>query len=485
MDPPLSFYRTKKQGSIKRCMDTTQQLFNKERETIERLANENLEDYRTSERLSYGALLKHIGIHKDVSKLSDGYLNLFQQDFLVEEITKDSRTVPLVPGSLSIPEKDDPEKKTLYAELIKTNMSTFDAVTSLSKAFGVPAKQISFSGVKDAMAITAQQLAFRNVDPSLINLNKVPGLLLHSFSWGKGILEKGAQNGNHFTIIVRTRGEVDEGHIASIVSEVEEGFYNYYFFQRFGTPRVISHVLGKYLLRRNYKEALKIFLCEKGASYTPAIANLRAEALASFGDWRKIEELYAPFPYTFRRELGILAYLREHPEDYLGALKTQEEQPLFWVYAYASYLFNSYISSSRAAGDHIPPVVPLLLNPKYKENAHYMAQLKKDEIGSFTPALRDLTGYAPMSEKNVCVAKLRVKNVKTKILPHAVIFSFDLPVGAYATTFLSNFFNIQKGEPRPEWVSTERYDSKKELGESSLDIVEKVFADILRKDEQL
>lgn len=466
-------------------MDTIQELFNKERENVERLAKENPEDFKTSERLSYGALLKHIGIHKDVSKLSDGYLNLFQQDFLVEEITKGGRVVSLIPQEQHIPEKDDPEKKTLYAELIKTNMSTFDAVGSMANAFSIPSKQISFSGVKDAMAITAQQIAFRNIDASTIQLDKVPGLYLHSFSWGKGILEKGAQNGNHFTIIVRTKGEVNQEHIASIVSEVEEGFYNYYFFQRFGTPRVISHVLGKYLLRQNYKEAVKIFLCEKGASYTPTIAKLRAEALASFGDWKLIKELYSSFPYTFRRELGILSFLEEHPEDYLGALKTQEEQPLFWIYAYASFLFNSYISSARAVGEHIPPVIPLLLNPKYKDNPYYLAQLKKDAIGSFTNALRDLTGYTPMSEKNVCVAKLRVKNVRTKILPSAAIFSFDLPVGAYATTFLSNFFNIQKGEPRPDWVSTERYDSKKEMGEQSLGGIEKVFSDILRKDNQL
>ena len=60
----------------------------------------------TSQRLyDYDEILKHIGIDIDFGYLPQGYLNLYPQDFVVEELGEENNLSTIEPGGFKIPEE--------------------------------------------------------------------------------------------------------------------------------------------------------------------------------------------------------------------------------------------------------------------------------------------------------------------------------------------------------------------------------------------
>ncbi len=55
------------------------------------------------------------------------------------------------------------------------------------------------------------------------------------------------------------------------------------------------------------------------------------------------------------------------------------------------------------------------------------------------------------------------------------IFYFDLPKGAYATTFLSQVFDLYQGRPTPSWVNPLEIDTRLPLGLHSIQETEAHF----------
>ena len=56
-------------------------------------------------------------------------------------------------------------------------------IENLAKALEVENKQISYSGIKDKVAITSQRIAIRNINKEKLDNLEVPGLFLKNLSW--------------------------------------------------------------------------------------------------------------------------------------------------------------------------------------------------------------------------------------------------------------------------------------------------------------
>jgi len=294
-------------------------------------------------------------------------------------------------------------------------------------------------------------------------------------------MERGRLKENHFTIIIRTPKTLDGQWLTNSLEKISGGFYNFYYLQRFGSPRLISHILGKLLLRQEYEKVIKTLLCSNGVQDIPLLKGLRLEACTRFGkDWQHVKKTFLYLPYTFRQELEVLDYLTERPTDYLGALKLIKQQSTFWVYSYASYLYNLHLSHVvQTDREPLKEAFPLLLNPAWNTIPTYEAQLKKDGIENLERALIPIFGYNPINSKNVCRTKAPVTIGKTEIVKKAIILTFDLPTGAYATTFLTHLFTIYRGLPLPKWLDITKYDSKGLLGTGSVAKVEDILGEYM------
>lgn len=406
-----------------------------------------------------------------------GYIRHYPADFIVEEVPLDGRICMVEPTEQG--KKISPSFPAhIGCNLVKVGISTYDALNLLAKVLGIKPGRITYAGLKDVNALTSQRIVFLDANAELFEKIKAiqyPNLFLTNFSVEQKGLSLGELKGNRFTIFLRTNGETDKQWLfKNLVKIKQRGFLNFYFTQRFGVPRFTSHILGKLILEKKYQETIFTFFTKPGLQETPLIKSKRKEAEKYFGDWKKMEEIFSELPFTFRNELQLLPYLKENPDDYLGALIFFKDQTKFWVYAYSSYLFNQVLSSTES---NLPEKLPLLLSDHPEDREVYRSMLEKDGIINLYKSILPFR-FLELARRFV---KTRVlpDEISVKIVPEGVALSFILDKGAYATAFLSNFFEIKDGMPLPEWVSGKEYDTKKLLGIGSTEAVNKIFGENL------
>lgn len=132
----------------------------------------------------------------------------------------------------------------LYLDLRKQNLTTDEVVSMLAKAAGVPAKLVSYSGLKDKLAVTRQWFSIHlpgKTDPDWSML-QVPGdgsQLDASIEIIKQIrhdkkLRRGVHQANNFVIRINTLDADRDDFDARLQIIKEKGVPNYFGPQRFG-----------------------------------------------------------------------------------------------------------------------------------------------------------------------------------------------------------------------------------------------------------
>lgn len=422
-------------------------------------------------RLEKKEILTRIGINTSFPYHESGYIKLHPTDFIVEEITEKNEVSEIEPSqkefSPSFP-------LNLGCSLVKTGISTFDAINILANSLQVKNGRITYAGIKDVNAVTSQKIVFQNINSDVLEQIKkisLPNIILTDFTSEKKGLSIGNLTGNRFTIFVRTKDKIDEKKLFQAIEKVKnEGFLNFYSVQRFGTPRFLSHFYGMLILQGKYEETIYSFFTKAGLQETPLLKEKRKNAEEVYGNWEKMEEIFAEFPFTFRNELQLLSYLKKEPENFIGALIFLKDQTKFWIYSYTSFLFNQIISQENA---DLPEKIPLALSYHPDDLAIYRFWLEHDGIGNFINNIRPFKFIT--ADRRFVKTRIFPKNVLAKSAPEGIALSFALEKGVYATTFLENFFDIKEGLPLPEWVKTDESDAKKLLGIGSLEAVKDIF----------
>lgn len=290
----------------------------------------------------------------------EGYIRFYPQDFIVEEISKDEEISEVASKenklSLSFPFH-------LYCDLVKVGISTFDAISSLAETFQIKLGRIAYAGLKDDNALTSQRFAFLDINSELfekIKKNSQPNFFLTNFSVGKKNILRGDLFGNRFTIFIRTKEKTSEKQFAENLEKIKnQGFLNFYHIQRFGYPRFLNHIIGRQILQGEYEKAIFNYFTKEGLLETSLIKEKRREAKRFFGNWEKMEEIFSELPFTFRKEIDLLSYLKKYSNDFTGALNFFQNQTKFFVYSYSSYLFNQILSLE---GLELPEEIPLFLS---------------------------------------------------------------------------------------------------------------------------
>lgn len=186
-------------------------------------------------------------------------------DFVVEEVLVDGSKASV---NGAVPSKvlgsSSQRQRFLLCVLIKRNWDTLIAVKNVAKQLGIDQRHLQIAGIKDAKAVTAQHLTIEEGvmdDASKVNVRDIqlcPVGFLHEALSLYYLL------GNYFTIKIKSitiEESTVKTKISQTIQELEAlgGIPNFFGHQRFGTTRPITHLVGKALVRGDFKEATMLF----------------------------------------------------------------------------------------------------------------------------------------------------------------------------------------------------------------------------------
>lgn len=420
-------------------------------------------------------ILGRIGVTYLSPQRPQGYLRLYPQDFIVEEILSDGNIVTL--GSKPVFEEAE-DRRTLWADLVKACLSGPHSFTDLQDALGLEEGRIGYSGLKDAMAITSQRVTLRGVTKETAEGLQHERMFLRPVRYGSGALQPGELQGNRFTIVIRTAADNSIDEAMQAISR--DGFLNFYGPQRFG-PRLVAQRLGQYILQNNVDAALRLFFGEPGVFDVPLYRDVRLALAEAYGDWDAMLEVASNFPFSFRSEIKVLEALKKDPIKTRAALAVIKDQVKMWVYAYTSLLINRQLSAYAERGEKPPDQIAIPL-PEQGPLPEYRDSMIKDGTQNYLQTLR-FYPYLKPGTKTI-PSRIVPSNLEWKKIPQGWVVRFALGKGAYATSCLSHAFRLYEGLPVPEWVPLEGIDSFKEIGDGNLDAIHQHFGSVLARRDQ-
>ncbi|GEM_PF-382257 len=415
-------------------------------------------------------ILKTIGVTYLAPDRPRGYIRLYPQDFLVEEILLDGTIVRLDAAS---PFENAQDQRTLWVDLVKANLSGPHAMLDLQDGLGVALGQLGYAGIKDAVAVTSQRLSLRGVTREAAERLQHPNFFLRPVRYGSGAIQAGELRGNRFTIVIRTeqRAAIDE----AIERIKAQGCINFFGSQRFG-PRLIAHRLGQKLLQQDVDGAVRLFLSEAGIYDVPLYRDLRLALGECYGAWPRALELARRFPFTLRDEICVMQSLSQAPHKTRQALGLIQAQVKLWIYAYGSWLINRRLSEALVANQSLPAELALPLS-SHGPLPEYQELMRRDGTLGYLEALKYFP-YVRPSDKKI-QTRITPQDFLWKQIPQGWIVRFALGKGAYATACLAHVFSLYELTPVPEWVQGGEIDALRDMGDGSIAPLHARFASVL------
>ena len=260
---------------------------------------------------------------------SGGKIKTSPEQFFVSEILR-QKTLDKISSSGNY---------TVY-KLKKKGIDTNHALSDIFKKYGLRLKAL---GLKDANANTEQYVCdmLSGRSAQTITTNRYT---LEKIGLVNKPLTKKDMIGNYFQIKIE---EADFTKISKF-SQYDE-ILNFYGYQRFGSKRPVSHIIGKALLQRNFDEAVRILLSST-SEYDLAQNNKIRDLLK---DKTLYSEVYNKIPPQMDIERIVVKEMIEH-DDPLRALRAIPIQlRRFFVEAFQSFVFNRTISMAYECGEEL------------------------------------------------------------------------------------------------------------------------------------
>ena len=338
----------------------------------------------------------------------------------------------------------------------KVNLDTHHAVMEVRRKYGI---KLKFLGIKDSKALTEQYVSL----DSTKNIQKqyqTEHVNIKIVGFAQTPLNKSLLLGNRFRITIRHANRHDIGDFLTDLDKIG----NFYGLQRFGSERLVSHIVGKEIIKKNYKNALKILLCYT-TEYDSKFSKEIRESLMDERNYRKILKI---IPRGMDIEGNIVSQLlkNNNPMDALRSIPLTVRR--IFVQAYQAFLFNRCLSQSIVSSESINECKDGDICFEYDKNefgkiVKYNIQLEKNKnyacaiplVGyTFTPKSRrfDIMMQRLLNEEGISSKDFYIKDFNelseqggfrpAKLYctnfrySDKLTVSFSLPKGSYATTIL-------------------------------------------------
>ncbi|MHA1110591.1 MAG: tRNA pseudouridine(13) synthase TruD [Promethearchaeota archaeon] len=324
--------------------------------------------------ISLSDLEKHVGIStfSTTTPSIHGDLKVRPEDFIVSEITPVGRILTV--NEPNYAESQGPRSSKIsytLIDVVKRNEDTILAAEKIARKLKIDSNYISWAGLKDNRAITAQRMTIKGDHRQKLMELHLDTLFVKNIHYSKKPIKLGALWGNKFEIILRNIEDFEKNEFTTITTNFQKqiaknGFPNYYGLQRFGSIRPNSHLVGKYVFLMDYKSAVEEFLY---STYPPEheIVKICRKELQ---DTQNFEKALKDFPGGLYYERLMIKHLAKRPDDYFGALK-RIPRPLLnlLMSSYQSYLFNIAVSQRmRKIGNLTEPKPNDMISLLLEEN---------------------------------------------------------------------------------------------------------------------
>ncbi len=264
---------------------------------------------------------KEIGISVYTTKSSSisGKIKQNENDFSVKEVLSEK----------AIDSFDNDEGHAVYL-LKKSGIDTNHALADIEKRYGLVLKSL---GLKDANAKTEQYVyTYKKIN----SLEEYNGKKYSAQRVGfvKKPISKKDMLGNYFEI------RISDLNDALPSFSGKENILNFFGYQRFGSKRPITHLVGKSIIKGDYEEAIE-YLLNFSSKYDSEKNNEIRKLISERNSESEIIEL---LPYSMDIERNLLRQL-SNDNDSKNAIRSI---PLtlrrFYIQAYQSFLFNKTLS---------------------------------------------------------------------------------------------------------------------------------------------
>ena len=264
---------------------------------------------------------KEIGISVYTTKSSSisGKIKQNENDFSVKEVLSEK----------AIDSFDNDEGHAVYL-LKKSGIDTNHALADIEKRYGLVLKSL---GLKDANAKTDQYVyTYKKIN----SLEEYNGKKYSAQRVGfvKKPISKKDMLGNYFEIRVSDLNDALPSFSGN------ENILNFFGYQRFGSKRPITHLVGKSIIKGDYEEAIE-YLLNFSSKYDSEKNNEIRKLISERNSESEIIEL---LPYSMDIERNLLRQL-SNDNDSKNAIRSI---PLtlrrFYIQAYQSFLFNKTLS---------------------------------------------------------------------------------------------------------------------------------------------
>ncbi|MCH7876958.1 MAG: tRNA pseudouridine(13) synthase TruD [Thaumarchaeota archaeon] len=224
-------------------------------------------------------------------------------------------------------------------KLKKKKIDTSHALSDVFRKKGIRLKSL---GLKDASAITEQFVCSGNKGKTIENFS-TEKYSLEKIGFVKKPLSKKDMISNHFKIKIS-----DCSDDLSSFTEYDK-ILNFYGYQRFGSKRPVTHLIGKAILQRDFNKAVELIL-----SFTsPYDSKENTEIREKLSDKENYQKYFDQVPYQMDIERIVLKEMIEHGDALRAIHSIQISLRRFYIQAYQSFLFNQYLSSAFSDGEDL------------------------------------------------------------------------------------------------------------------------------------
>jgi tRNA pseudouridine13 synthase len=218
-----------------------------------------------------------------------------------------------------------------------------DTNHALSEIFQIHGLRLKALGLKDASATTEQFVCDTSISitPEKFSTNRYE---LERIGFVLKPLTKKDMIGNHFKI------KIQDGDLTKIGNFNEyDRILNFFGYQRFGSKRPVSHLIGKAILQNDFEQAIHLLL-SFSSEYDSVENNKIRKMLEDKSNYSKaLKEI----PPQMDLERIVLNEMVQHG----NAIKTIRAIPLslrrFFVQAFQSYIFNCAVSQALEYGEEL------------------------------------------------------------------------------------------------------------------------------------
>ena len=224
-------------------------------------------------------------------------------------------------------------------KLQKKRIDTNHALSDIFRKKGIRLKSL---GLKDASAITEQFVCSGNKGKPIEDYT-AEKYSLRKIGFVKKPLSKKDMIGNHFKIKI---SECSDG-----LSSFEEFDHvlNFYGYQRFGSKRPVTHLIGKSILQRDFDKAVDLVLSFT-SEYDSKENNEIREKLA---DKQNYKQYFEKIPKQMDIERIVIKEMIEHGDAFRAIRAIPLSLRRFYIQAYQSFLFNKSLSAAFSDGENM------------------------------------------------------------------------------------------------------------------------------------